>query len=272
VEYAILPPVMATPRELTSREIIERLSSERPPKGQRALLAFDADGTLWRGDVGCDAFAGAIARAAFRDEARAPLTHHATALGLDATGPLEGIAQRLLDAFFAGTWDDGPAAECMALAFAGFTDDEALAFSEEVLETASLRQRTHPGVAEIITWARSNEVEVVVVSASPKPVVEAAVRALSAPPDRVIAMTLESDARGRLASELNGPSVYGEGKVTALDAQCGTTTVLGAFGDSFGDRFLLRTARLPVGVGASAKLLAEAHTIERLVLLPFPDD
>ncbi len=263
--------IMAIVRDHTSVEIIELLVNARA-HGERPLLAFDADGTLWRGDVGCDVFAAAIERAGFREEARDPLVAHAALLGLDTTGSVAAIAERLFAAFHDGSWEDGPAAEGMALGFAGYTDEEALAFSSDVLASVALPKRLHAGIADIIAWARAHDLEVVVVSASPSAVVRAAVRALPIPPDRVIAMELEARADDRFSARLRGPSVYGAGKVTALDAYRAGRSVLGAFGDSYGDRFMLRSALVPVGVGASAKLLAEASSIDRFVLLPFPVD
>jgi len=257
---------------VTSAEIIAliaRISRAQPTDGQRSVLAFDADGTLWRGDVGCDVFAGAIERRAFRNEARPTLVDDARSLALDTDGPPEAIAARLLDAFNRGAWDDGPAAVGMALSFAGYTDEEALAFAVEVLASAKLPARIHPGVREIIGWARAHDLDVLVVSASPSPVVRAAVRTLEIPPENVIAMDLEVDGGGRFVSRLSA-NVYGEGKVTALEANLRGAAIVGAFGDSFGDRFLLRKARVPVAVGPSPKLLAEASTIDGLVVLPFP--
>jgi HAD superfamily phosphoserine phosphatase-like hydrolase len=254
---------------VTSAEIVARISKARPTDGQRSLLAFDADGTLWRGDVGCDVFAGTIERKAFKKEAHAVLAEDARGLALDPEGPSEAIAARLLDAFHQGRWDDGPAAIGMALAFAGYTDDEALALADEVLASAKLPARVHPGVREVIAWARAHDVDVVVVSASPSPVVRAAVRTLEIPPASVIAMDLETDGDGRFVPRLSA-NVYGEGKVTALEAHLRGAAIVGAFGDSFGDRFLLRKARVPVAVGPSPKLLAEASTINGMVVLPFP--
>jgi phosphatidylglycerophosphatase C len=261
---------MVTPPEVSARDVIERLS--RALDGGPAVVAFDGDGTLWRGDVSCDVFGGAVSRAAFREEARASLLGDARELGLDVSGPLEAVAERLLAAHLRGHWEDGPAAIGMATAWAGYTQAEALAFADEILAEARLPERMHPGALEIIAWARANGVRVIVVSASPIAIVYAAVRALEVPDADVVAMRLAIDERGRYRPAIEGINVYGEGKVPALQARCGEARVLGVFGDSAGDRFMLRMAKVPVAVGPTAKLLAEAHTIADLTVLPFPSD
>src|SRR5437660_690244 len=103
-----------TPPVLEADEIIGRLERVLPSRGERALVAFDADGTLWRGDVSNDVFSAAIRAGAFREEARGVLESHANAVGLDRSGPLEKIAERLFSALFDGSWEDAPAAAGMA--------------------------------------------------------------------------------------------------------------------------------------------------------------
>jgi phosphatidylglycerophosphatase C len=256
------------PPIVTAAEIIERLDRARPT-GVRSLLAFDADGTLWEGDVSNDVFGGAIARRAFREEGRATLMAHAEAVGLDTSGALEEVAARLLAALHRGDWEDAPSAVGMAACYAGHSRSEAVAFAAEVLSALELPRRTNPAALEIMAWARARGVEVVVVSASPITVVHAAVKHLDIREDDVLATDLEEEG-GRLVDRVAGAAVYGEGKVAALEAKRPGVVVLGAFGDSAGDRFMLRHSRVPVAVGASAKLLAEAHTIPELVHLPFP--
>jgi HAD superfamily phosphoserine phosphatase-like hydrolase len=260
---------MSRPPNVTAADIIARLESALPRDGSRSLLAFDADGTLWTGDVSCDVFSGTIARRAFREEARATLVADAAAIGLDTSGPLEAIAARLLGALYEGTWEDAPSAAGMATCYAGHTRDEALTLADEILASAELPARTNRAAVEIMSWARSRGVEVVVGSASPIGVVHAAVRHLDIPPGAVLATDLEEDA-GRLAPRVLGRSVYGEGKLAALEARRPGVRVLGAFGDGAGDRCMLRAASVTVAVGPSRWLLAEAHTIPGLVVLPVP--
>src|SRR5262245_49380326 len=68
--------------------LVERLDEElgRLASGGRTLVAFDADGTLWSGDVGIDIFEALMRVDGVREAARAALEAEARAHGLPATG------------------------------------------------------------------------------------------------------------------------------------------------------------------------------------------
>lgn len=260
---------MTNLEHVTAAHVIERL--ERALEGaHEPALAFDADGTLWRGDVGCDLFQGAIESRLFTDEALDLFRREAASIGLSEDGDATALASRLLDAFNEGRWEDGPAAVTMALSFVGVRPAALEALADEVMAKVGLRERLHPGVAEIIAWANGRSVRVQVVSASPIAAVHAAVRPLGIADDRVLAMRPRVRDDGTLGGELDGESVYGEGKVKALERALPGVTLLGAFGDSAGDAFMLRLSRVPVAVGPSQRLLDVAHTVPGLVVLPFP--
>jgi phosphatidylglycerophosphatase C len=72
---------------------------------------------------------------------------------------------------------------------------------------------------------------------------------------------------GRIAPGLEGPLVYGEGKLTVLRAARPDAAILGAFGDSTYDAAMLRAARVPVAVHPSKGLVDLADTIPGLVAL-----
>lgn len=260
---------MTIPERVSASHVIERLDAAsrdvRDP-----VLAFDADGTLWSGDVGCDLFQRAIERRFFTDEVLDLFRAEARSIGLDDAGDATALAARLLEAFWAGQWEDGPAAVTMALSFVGTTPRALAELADETMTSVGLRERLHPGVAEIIAWANGRSIRVQVVSASPIAAVHAAVRPLGIADDRVLAMRPRVRADGTLDRALEGESVYGPGKVEALDRALPNATILGAFGDSAGDAFMLRKARVPVAVGPSPKLLEVAESVPGLVVLPFP--
>ena len=249
---------------------LQSLRAEPSGEATRPVLAFDADGTLWRGDVGCDLFAGAIDRKAFRGDARELFVREARSMGLAEDGDVHALGARLLETFLSGRWEDGPAAVAMAVCYVGLSPEELSSLADEVLGRVGLLERIHPGVVDVIAWAGENGVETHVVSASPLVAVVSGARRLSIPSERVIAMRMALRPDGRYGTELEGESVYGEGKVHAIDRVLAGATLLGAFGDSAGDAFMLRRARVPVAVGPSDRLLAIADTVPGLTVLPFP--
>ncbi|MCC6557362.1 MAG: HAD-IB family phosphatase [Polyangiaceae bacterium] len=252
-------------------ERIERVA--RTGGGGAAALAFDADGTLWTGDVGIDLFEAFLEARGARAEAEEALRREAEAHGVAAEGGAHEIARALYDAFNAERYPEDRAFAMMAWAFAGWAEDEVAAFAERVLEARGIDARIRASLRAVIDWARARGVDVVIVSASPRVIVERGVRRLGVAPGRVFAMT-PAVRGGRLAPELAEPPTYGDGKVRALAravpalaAGAGESPILAAFGDSAYDAPMLRAARVPVAVAPSPRLAALAGTIPGLLVL-----
>jgi HAD superfamily phosphoserine phosphatase-like hydrolase len=257
----------AIPRVSTS-DILSRLEAERPGLSG-ALLASDADGTIWDGDVGIDLFEAVIASRGVREAAREALAAEARSLGVPAEGDANALTVALYDAFKADRYPHDRAFAMMAWVFAGHRRDELAAFCDRVLAEGRIASRIRPELRAIFAWAASRGVEVYVVSASADVMVERAVKHLGIAADHVVAMTPALSADGVLLPELAGPIVYGEGKLAALDrARAGArASLLGAFGDSTYDAAMLRAARVPVAVTPAPGLVALAPTIAGLVML-----
>ncbi|WP_437676293.1 HAD family hydrolase [Sorangium sp. So ce131] len=258
------------PRESTG-DILRRIEAAHAALGAGAALAFDADGTLWEGDVGFDLFDALLATRGARPEAEAALRREAEAFGVapdvvDGGGGAHELASALHAAFLAERYPEDRAFAMMAWAFAGWREDELAAFVDRVLEEKGHAGRIRPALLPILDWARARGAPVYVVSASPRAVIERGVARLGIAPERVAAMT-PAVAGGRIAAELGAPATYGEGKIRALERIFPELAVLAAFGDSAYDAALLRTARVPVAVAPSPKLLALAGSIPGLVLL-----
>jgi phosphoserine phosphatase len=247
--------------------LIERLeralgSGEGPP-----LLVFDADGTLWSGDVGVDLFSTAIHERLFRDEVVPALRDEAQHCGVDASGSPEEIAVRLLAANERGAYDNARAFGMMAWAFAGFEESEMTALARKVVRERRLDERIHTFVRPVLAWAHENGVGVVICSASPVAIVEAGAELLGLSPAGVIAVTPEIEA-GRLAARLiPGATPYGEGKVTRLRERHPSARLLAGFGDTAGDAPFLRLASVAVAVEPHAKLRALLPTFGDALLI-----
>ena len=257
-----------TPVHETPEGVVRRLSAARAalPRDEDAVLAFDADGTLWSGDVGNDLFEALIAEEAVREEARAALIVEARAAGSTERGSTTAIAQGLYAALATGAYEEARAFAMMAWVFAGFSLDEARHFARRVALARGLDARLHRFLAPVLAWTETEKVPVWVVSASPRWIVEIGVSLLGIPPGRVVAMTprMQED---RIAAELDGPPIYGHHKPVALRAACPGATLLGAFGDSSYDVPMLAASRVPVAVRPKAGLLARAAEVPSLVVV-----
>ncbi|MFO0554826.1 MAG: haloacid dehalogenase-like hydrolase [Polyangiaceae bacterium] len=240
---------------LETQALIDRLS-RMLDDAPRPMLAFDADGTLWRGDVGFDLFEAGIEAGAFREAASEALFEEARSAGVEPSGPLDQLAMQLAEANLRGHYADARAFGMMAWVFAGFTETEMAAFAKQVIDERRVADRVFPYVAEVIAWARGQAVEVVVCSASPRSIVVAGVAALGIGEADVIAVTPAVED-GVLAPRLvEGPMPYAEGKATRLASERKGRTLLAGFGDTAADAHFMRVARQAVAVSPHPKLAA----------------
>ena len=89
-------------REITSADLLSRLNEELGDASSAAAMVFDADGTLWSGDVGDDLFFHATERDLLREDARDALVELADGHGLDTHGTPSDLAVRMYEAHLAG--------------------------------------------------------------------------------------------------------------------------------------------------------------------------
>lgn len=248
---------------MTPEALIEVLEAVRGA-GDDARVAFDADGTLWRGDVGNDMFEAALAMRWFHPSVANYLESTLRENGVTPRGgaTVNALAEQLYTAHREGRVADGPTYTAMACAFAGRSSREVETFTRGALGAAKLDCRIFTDVARIVEWARVAKVEVVVVSASPREAVIAGVELLGIRPEEVIAQTLEQ-TNGLLMPALDGPAVFGDGKVAHLVARKPNARLIAAFGDSRHDIPMMRLADIGVGVAPSQGLKEASASLPR---------
>ena len=233
------------------------------PKG---ALSFDGDGTLWSGDVGEDFFYGILDSGKLSDVAANAVARAASEAGVEVSPDAVRTARNIYDAYLAGRFDEERVCEIMTWINAGWTTTETTAFVMSVV-SAKFAARIHPEVRLVIDEARRQGHEVFVVSASPRPIVEAAAAIVGIPTTRVIAATavLEGD---RFAARVHRPIPYGAGKASALrTALGGALPLLAAFGDNAFDAEMLAMSERPVAVRPKPRLVARATEIDGLRVL-----
>src|SRR5690349_11483861 len=81
---------------LSSGEVVARLADQSAPGG---VLAFDADGTLWSGDIGVDGFEALLAARGVRPLAAPALRREAAACGLGEIEDPNDAARALYEAY-----------------------------------------------------------------------------------------------------------------------------------------------------------------------------
>jgi phosphoserine phosphatase len=254
---------------VTSDDVIARLEVLLHSLGEersQALLAFDADGTLWSGDVGIDNFEALLAKCAVLPAALEMLRDEASRANLALAADPTAQARILYEAYGRGAYPEENAFRVMACAFAGYREEVVRGFAAEVAHATGLAMRLHPELLPVVRWAYRTGIRRYVVSASHALVVKSCVELLGLPIDGVFAMSqLEHD--GVLVARLRQPVTYGAGKTEALRAGVAASALLGAFGDSAFDLDLLREARLAVAVRPKPGLRARAGECRGLVEL-----
>jgi phosphoserine phosphatase len=261
----------AIPR-VTSDDVIARLENFLKTFGRdpsETILAFDADGTLWSGDVGFDNFESLLEQGRVLPAASSALRVEAASAGLPLVDDPTEQARTLYDAYLRGAYHEDRAFRMMAWVFAGYREGEVRTFAAEVATQSSLRSRLHPEVLPIVAWAKRRGVPRYVVSASHAIIVESCIAELGLAIDGVFAMT-QARTDGVLAARVEEPATYGAGKTAALNAGAGGKLLLGAFGDSAFDLHLLAEARLAVAVRPKPELRLRARECPGLIELGPP--
>jgi len=246
---------------VSSDEIVARLGGEAP---KDAIIAFDADGTLWSGDIGIDTFEMLLAERAIREAALPALREEAESAQLRLADDANDQARILYEAFQKETYPEERAFSMMAWAFAGYLPEEVRAFAARVVEQVGLRDRLHGEVLPVLRWAEKYALPLYVVSASPELVVRTAVQTLDLPFEDVFAMSPAMDG-DRIAPRIHPPATYGAGKTAALQKGVPGAKLWGAFGDSVFDLAMLRAARIRVAVRPKPELRRQAAACPGLI-------
>jgi len=254
-----------SPERVSADELVTRLDRLRRGRAP-AVLAFDGDGTLWRGDVAEDVFHWALGRRLLGPVPTQRLREVAHAHGLDFDGDANSIAGGLFDAYVAGRFPERTVCEIMAWCFAGLALDDLRRFAREALTETGLDARVNQSLAPVLDWAENQRVRVVIISASPRFVVEEAARRWNVAP-RDIAATSPALESGRLLPRLSSPVPYGPTKVQFGRELFADAAWLASFGDSAFDLDMLGAAELGVAVRPKPSLLEALPALRRAVVL-----
>jgi phosphoserine phosphatase len=258
---------------LSADDIVRRIADAAGNDAEAGAVAFDGDGTLWSGDVGEDFFHATLEVGRFLPPAVKAMCVVGRAAGLDGMDPEHGagvaIARRLFDAYLEHRVPEDVICEVIAWVCAGWREEEVTLLARAVVEGGALASRRHTELDVVIEWARRSGVEAFLVSASPRPVVEAAGAALGFDRAHVFAATAPF-VQGVMLPEVVRPIPYGPGKAALLRERLGDRMLLAAFGDNAFDVPMLQAARVAVLVEPKERLLArlaELPTFQPVKLL-----
>ena len=203
---------------LIHRKITEFIEKHEAPSRKRKIAVFDADGTLWRGDVGEDFFKFQIEKQWLRKKIENPL-------------------QTYFDEIEKG--DPVKAYGWLAQWNAGATEEDMRRWSSEFFHEKYAKAVFEP--MRLLTHSMMNAgFEVWIVSASPYWSVLEGAKGFGVQPDRIIAVTTKV-SNGVLTDELAYPVPYRHVKMELVNKIIGEAPLFAA-GNTFWDKELLSTA------------------------------
>ncbi len=249
---------------MTLQHLIDRL--DRVEHASSALAAFDGDGTLWSGDVSDDVFEAACARGFLRTEARPPLVAAARDAGLATHGTASELAWRLFVAYREGGVPERQMFELMTVCYAGCEEAELTEFAALVLQAKDLMARPRAEVVTLLRRLRERGLVCLLVTASPRAIVNVPASLLGFVPELVIAAS-NATASGKLLARLAAPVPYAEEKPAQVRRLFPKHRWLVSLGDSPFDLPMLFAAEHAVVVGERLARSAEAAEHPHLVAL-----
>jgi phosphatidylglycerophosphatase C len=254
-----------TARLITPAQLVTELA-EHFQAGPPCALAFDADGTLWSGDVGDDVFRFAVTHGRLREAARTELERQAETRGFETFADVNATAMHLFEAYVARRYPERDMCELMTWCYAGHTLSEMRELVAEALRAANHAQRLHEELRPILDFARAEGVRTVVISASPRATVELAARAWGFAAEDIAAST-PLVAEGVICAEMDGDVPYAASKCSAGRALLGDARWVASFGDNVFDLEMLREAEIGVAVRPKPALETRLGEVPRALLL-----
>lgn len=231
------------------------------------VVATDADGTLWSGDVGEDLFEAFLEHGRVEPAALEALRRNARDHALSDAGTGPDVARRLYAAYGEGRFPEERMCEAMVWCFAGWAEHEVGSFTRDLVDRCGLEARLHGELHGVLEQVRRAGIDAVLVSASPLAVVLEAGSRVGFDEAHVVAARPRYEGDIMLA-DVERPIPYAVGKVTRLRERIGNDRpVLAAFGDNAFDIALLASARVPVAVRPKPRLRERAPDVSGLVEL-----
>ena len=256
----------ASPQDLSDFLLQLETSLNQLSDPGQALLAFDADGTLWTGDIGSAVFHEFCRNNWLKEAALPHLNQLLRQLNLSAESTASLAATRLFQAYSQGIFDERQTCAMMTTCYAGFELSELQSKVRHFLHQENFADNQIPESTALKNWAALKGLSCVIVTASPHWLVSLGLEAISWPPYLVLgAECLIKE--GIISADEPAFVPYAEGKWEKLRKFVGCRRILAAFGDSHFDLQLLLSAEYGRAIRPKASLLASLPFNESLRIL-----
>jgi phosphatidylglycerophosphatase C len=196
------------------------------------------------------------------------LAEEARAAGLDPHAPHpRALIERIWTAYEEGRFSEERVCEVLTWMVAGRARAELDHFAMDLVERVGLRARLQRETIAVVEHARASGIDVFLVSASPRAVVDAASSIIGLPLGNVIAVREAIAGKGIVLTAVERPIPYASGKVVRLREKLGDRPLYASIGDNAFDVALLCEARIPVAVRPKDRLRERAGDVPGLAVL-----
>jgi len=232
--------------------LIEELKNLELGDDIARVAFFDADHTMWSGDLGDLAFNRALGQRRFLPEAAEPMAKLLEDSGGEAKRDPHADAEALYARYKEGGVDEVAIIDSQVLCYTGWQRDALVELGHEVMRDG-LGDKIYAGMRELHAALRTLGIEIRVISGTSQELVEAGVSVFGIAPEMVRGARAKI-VDGKIHGEMDGASTYREGKVVAMKAMIGEATAVAGFGDSTSDTPMLERCILRVGVNPRPSL------------------
>jgi len=223
---------------------IEQLPFEDPKVAPVAF--FDADHTLWAGDLGDLVARTAMKKNLLKDAAQAPIAAILRASGGTPEGDPNRDALAVMKRYFRDEVAEIDIISAQVICYAAWTPKALFDFAQELFDE-HLAPKIYEDVAPLHAALRARGIEVKVISGSPQWAVEAACERMDIRAEDVYGARCGVE-EGKLTGQMVPPITYKEGKVGAMQHWIGDKLATIAFGDSKSDYPMQERSMIRVAV------------------------
>jgi phosphatidylglycerophosphatase C len=246
-------------KTMTCQDVQAALVAHAP-----GIVAFDGDGTLWTGDIAEDVVHAVIERRLVKADAYPVFAEELKPLMASVPADVHDAVRAVLELDRHKNLDHRRTCELLGALFAGYSNAELHAFATAIFQETKLMDRLIPESWQVRKDAVQAGHTVMVVSASPLPLVEAACDLVGFAHARAGVTVVLEGAKYR--AEVIRPIPYAEGKVAAI-RQHSDLPIVAALGDNRFDMHMLKASSIPLAVRPKKALLDIASELPTLSLL-----
>ena len=234
-------------QEITIDALLEEIRNSSSDTTEYEPVAFfDADHTLWAGDLGDVVARTAMNQHLLKRDAKEIVAEILTRSEGEATGEPNADALALMKQYFQDKVTENDIISAQVVCYAGWTTKELFDFALEIFDR-EFEPKIYEDIPKLHETLRAAGFDIKVISGSPQWVVEAAATRLGID-SKDVAGARAYVKDGIITAEMQKPVTYKDGKVEVMSQWVGDKQAFIAFGDSKSDYPMQERSKIRVAV------------------------